>query len=189
MFRTIANIILAVSVLCAVAPAQKSAKGDGMKGFYGFTMKTIDGKDQSLEDFKGKVLLVVNTASECGFTPQYEGLEALYQKYKDRGLRILAFPANDFGAQEPGTDEEIHTFCSTKYNVTFDLFSKICVKGADMHPLYVWLTGREGFSGPIAWNFNKFLIGRDGQVAARYPSKVAPQSSELASALEELLGK
>jgi glutathione peroxidase len=189
MFRSISLAILTLFALGATANAQQHPQGADVNGFYSFTMKTISGQEQALDAYKGKVLLVVNTASECGYTPQYEGLEALYQKYKDRGLRILAFPSNDFGAQEPGSDEEIQTFCSTKYNVTFDLFSKISVKGDSLHPLYAWLTSRDGFTGPVAWNFNKFLLTRDGQVAARYPSKVKPLSDELAATLEDMLGK
>ena len=189
MLRIIAMSIATMCVIAANSFSQGKDSGDTMKGFYSFTMKTIDGTDKALSAYKGSVLLVVNTASECGYTPQYEGLEALYRKYKDRGLKILAFPANDFHSQEPGTDSEIKTFCTTKYHVTFDLFSKIVVLGDDMNPLYAWLTSREGYRGPIAWNFNKFLIGRDGMVAARYPSKITPQSAEIASKLEELLGK
>ena len=154
---------------------------------YDFTMKTIDGKEQPLSAYKGKTLLVVNVASKCGFTPQYKGLEALYEKYKDRGLVILGFPANNFGWQEPGTDSEIQTFCSTTYNVTFPMFSKISVKGKDIHPLYQYLTASSSPAGDISWNFNKFLIGPDGRIAARWGSRTAPEDKEVTGKVEETL--
>ena len=154
---------------------------------YDFTMKTIDGKEQPLSAYKGKTLLVVNVASKCGFTPQYKGLEALYEKYKDRGLVILGFPANNFGWQEPGTDSEIQTFCSTTYNVTFPMFSKISVKGKDIHPLYQYLTQSSQPAGDISWNFNKFLIGPDGRIAARWGSRTAPEDKEVTGKVEETL--
>ena len=156
---------------------------------FDFTMKTVDGVEQPLSAFKGQVVLVVNTASKCGFTPQYAGLEELYQKYRDRGFVVLAFPANDFLWQEPGTDPEIKQFCTSKYHVTFPIFSKISVKGNDMAPLYRWLTTQEGFAGAITWNFNKFLIGPDGRIGARFGSRVDPVSSELTSKLETILPK
>jgi glutathione peroxidase len=156
---------------------------------YGFTMKTIDGKERKLSDYRGKVLLIVNVASKCGFTPQYEGLEALYRKYKDRGFTILGFPANDFLGQEPGTEEEIITFCRTKYDVTFDMFSKITVKGKDINPLYDYLVHKSPVPGDISWNFNKFLVDRHGNVVARFGSKVTPGSQEIAERLEKLLAE
>ena len=158
-----------------------------MKSFYDVTMKNIEGKDVSLSDYKGKVVLVVNVASRCGFTSQYKGLEELYQLYKDKGFVVLGFPANNFLWQEPGTDADIKTFCSTKYNVTFPMFSKISVKGKDQHPLYQWLTSKStnpGFDGAISWNFNKFLIGPDGNVLARYGSSVDPLSDEIKKGVE-----
>lgn len=161
-----------------------------MKSLFDFTMKDINGKETPLSDYKGKVVLVVNVASRCGFTPQYEGLEALYQKYKEKGFVVLGFPANNFLWQEPGTDAEIKTFCSTKYKVTFPLFSKISVKGKDQHPLYQWLTSKEAnpkFAGSISWNFNKFLIGPDGHVVARFGSREAPQSGDIEKAIESIL--
>lgn len=157
---------------------------------YDFTLKDIDGKPASLAQYRGKVLLLVNVASRCGLTPQYEGLEKLYLKYKDRGLVILGFPANNFGAQEPGTNEEIKTFCSLKYNVTFPMFSKISVKGDDIHPLYKYLTDKETdpeFAGEIKWNFNKFLVGRDGKIVARFEPKVTPDSPEVSQGIEKAL--
>lgn len=150
-----------------------------------FTMNSIDGKPTSLKSWQGKVVLVVNVASQCGYTPQYTGLEALYQKYKDKGLVIVGVPANNFGGQEPGTDEEIKTFCSRKYSVTFPMMSKVSVKGADMTPLYQYLTTAKG--GDVKWNFTKFLVGKDGKVIDRFESKVAPESPELTAAIEAAL--
>lgn len=157
------------------------------QGVHAFTVKTITGGAKSLADYSGKVLLVVNVASECGFTPQYKDLEALYLKYKDRGFVILAFPSNDFGHQEPGTDAEIQTFCERNYFVTFDLFSKIEVKGEAQAQLYRYLTTEAGFDGPISWNFNKFLVGRDGKVIHRFGSTTKPMSTDLIEALEKAL--
>ena len=158
-------------------------------GIYGFTMKTIDGKDKPLSDYKGDVLLIVNVASFCGHTPQYENLENLYEKYKDKGFRILGFPANNFGAQEPGTDKEIKEFCTTKYHVSFDMFSKISVKGEDQHPLYRYLTKDTDFTGDIGWNFTKFLVDRDGKVVARFDTKVLPTDDEVTKKLDQLMAE
>jgi glutathione peroxidase len=148
-----------------------------MATVYEFSAKTIDGKSRKLGDYKGKVLLVVNTASQCGFTPQYKGLEALYQKYKGQGFAVLGFPSNQFGQQEPGDDTEIAEFCEMNFGVSFPLFSKIDVNGASRHPLYAWLTAEdtkpEG-AGDIKWNFGKFLVGRDGKVVARFAPQTAP---------------
>jgi len=149
-----------------------------------FTLNSIDGKPAPLSAYQGKVVLIVNVASRCGFTPQYSGLEALYEKYKDRGFTILGFPANNFGAQEPGTNEEIKTFCSSKYNVTFPMYSKISVKGDDKAPLYQFLTAT---GGEIQWNFTKFLVDKNGQVVARFEPKVTPESPEVAAAIEKAL--
>jgi glutathione peroxidase len=151
-------------------------------------LKDIDGKATSLKSYAGKVLLVVNVASRCGYTPQYKGLQALHEKYQARGLSVLGFPCNDFGAQEPGTNEEIKQFCSSKYAVTFPLFDKMRVKGADKHPLYAALTGPESpFPGEVKWNFTKFLIGKDGQILRRFESGVAPEAPEVAKAIEAAL--
>jgi glutathione peroxidase len=152
-----------------------------------FTMKDIDGKDVKLADYKGKVLLVVNVASKCGNTPQYEGLQRIYDKYKTQGLVVLGFPANNFMGQEPGTDAEIKTFCSTKYNVSFPMFSKISVKGADMHPLYQFLTSTKGMEGEVTWNFGKFLVGKDGKVVARFTPREQPESENVTKAIESAL--
>lgn len=159
---------------------------------YDFTMKDIDGKDIPLSQYKGKVLLVVNVASKCGFTPQYEGLESIYKKYSDKGFAILGFPANNFAHQEPGTNKEIKQFCTSKYSVTFPMFSKISVKGNDQAPLYRFLTSHDTnpvHSGQITWNFNKFLIGRDGTILNRFESKDTPQSKKVTSAIEAALSE
>lgn len=158
-------------------------------GVLDFTMNTIDGKPQHLSAYKGKVVMIINTASECGFTPQYETLEKLYEKYKDKGFRVLAFPANNFGHQEPGTNAEIKTFCSTKYHTTFDIFSKISVKGGDQHPLYKYLTKDSPFPGDVKWNFQKYLVDRSGKIAARFMSPVDPMSAEVRQKVEELLAR
>ena len=160
---------------------------DNVQGIYGFTVKTIDGKEKSLAEYKGKALLIVNTASKCGFTPQYKDLEELYEKYRGRGFEILAFPANNFMHQEPGSDEEIKKFCDLRFKIKFPLFSKISVKGKDIHPLYAFLTSQKGMEGGISWNFNKFLVTPDGQVAARFGSRVKPEDKELIGALEKNL--
>ena len=157
----------------------------GASSVHEFTLNSIDGKPAPLSTYQGKVVLIVNVASRCGFTPQYAGLEALYEKYKDRGFTILGFPANNFGGQEPGTNEEIKTFCSTKYNVTFPMYSKISVKGDDKAPLYQFLTDTTG--SEIQWNFTKFLVDKSGKVVARFESKVTPQSPDVAEAIEKAL--
>lgn len=155
---------------------------------FDITVKDIKGADVSLDAYRGKVLLIVNVASKCGFTKQYAGLEALYAKYKDQGLVVLGFPCNQFGGQEPGTEAEIVEFCSTKFNVKFPLFAKIEVNGPGRAPLYTFLSGDDAkFPGKISWNFNKFLVGRDGQVIVRYGSKTAPESAELIAAVEAAL--
>jgi len=156
---------------------------------YSFEMKTIDGRAKKLGDYNGQVLLVVNTASQCGYTPQYEGLEKLYERFKDRGLKVLAFPANEFGAQEPGTDAEIAQFCSMKYSTTFDLFSKIKVKGEGIHPLYKFLTTESGHNGEISWNFAKFLVSRRGAIVDRFGPDTEPLSKTLVGRIESLLAE
>jgi glutathione peroxidase len=157
---------------------------------YDYTLNSIDGKAAPLAAYQGKVLLLVNVASKCGFTPQYAGLEKLYEKYKDRGLVVLGFPANNFLWQEPGTDAEIHTFCSTKYHVTFPLYAKSDVRGGGINPLYRYLIDKKAYpetGGAIKWNFTKFLVGRDGKVVARFEPKVTPDSPEVAAAIEKAL--
>ena len=158
-------------------------------GVYNFTLNSIDGKPAPLADYQGKVVLLVNVASQCGYTPQYSALEAIYEKYKDQGFVILGFPANNFGAQEPGTNEEIKTFCTRKYSVTFPMYSKISVKGADQAPLYTYLTKETGtgIAGDIKWNFTKFLVDREGKVIQRFEPAVTPDSKEVTAAIEKQL--
>jgi glutathione peroxidase len=157
-------------------------------GVHQFTVTTIDGQPKSLADYKGKVLLIVNVASECGFTPQYEGLEALYEKYKDQGFVILGFPSNDFGHQEPGTEAEIKAFCSRNYAVKFDLFAKSHAKSVeDQSPLFHYLTTTGEHPEHIHWNFNKFLIGKDGMLIHHYGSNTKPENEELVHAIEAAL--
>ncbi|HTL71004.1 MAG TPA: glutathione peroxidase [Candidatus Eisenbacteria bacterium] len=157
------------------------------EGVYSFKMRTIDGSERSLADYRGKALLIVNTASRCGFTPQYKSLEALYEKYRSRGFEVLGFPANNFMGQEPGSDSEIKEFCSLKFGVSFPMFSKISVKGKDIDPLYKYLTSEAGFNGAIQWNFNKFLVDPQGRVVARYGSTTDPLSKDLTQKLESVL--
>ena len=151
-----------------------------------FSMKSIDGKQTSLADYKGKVVLFVNVASQCGYTPQYSGLQSLYEKYEGKGLVIVGVPANDFGSQEPGSDAEIKTFCSRNYNVTFPMLSKVVVKGSDKVPLYEYLTQT---GGEVKWNFTKFLVGKDGKVRARFESGTKPDAKELSNAVEQALAE
>lgn len=177
----IAALIIALVV---VQIAFAETKGS----LYDIPLKDIDGKDTSLKAYQGKVLLVVNVASKCGYTPQYEALEAIQKQYQAKGFTVLGFPCNDFGSQEPGTAEEIKQFCSSKYDVTFPLFEKLHVKGAEQHPLYGVLTGKQSpFPGDIKWNFGKFIISRDGKILARFDSKVKPDSTEVTTAIETAL--
>lgn len=157
---------------------------------YEFTLNSIDGKPVPLAQFKGHAVLIVNVASRCGFTPQYAGLEALYERYKDRGLVVLGFPANNFLWQEPGTNEEIKSFCTLKYHVTFPMFAKLSVKGSDKAPLYQFLTDKQAnpsTGGGIRWNFTKFLVDRNGKVIARFGPSVPPDAPELLAAIEKSL--
>jgi glutathione peroxidase len=151
-------------------------------GFYSFTVKDIDGNDFALSQLKGKKVMVVNTASKCGYTPQYKDLQTVYSRYKDKNFIIVGFPANNFGAQEPGTNEEIKEFCEKNYGVSFPMMSKISVKGEDMHPLYKWLTSKElngKEDSEVNWNFQKYLIDESGNLVSVYPSKVKPDSEEI----------
>ena len=152
-------------------------------------VKTIAGEDKQLGEYAGKVLLIVNLASKCGYTPQYKGLEELNQKYSDAGLRVLGFPCNDFGAQEPGTNSEIVEFCTTKYGVSFELFDKVHAKGSQQHPLYAQLTSSAVPKGEVSWNFEKFLVNKQGEVVARFPSSVGPESPDLIAAIDRELAK
>jgi glutathione peroxidase len=181
--------------LIATAPlAVATAKAGDQKptSVLRFTVKDIDGKDVALSKYQGKVLLIVNTASQCGYTPQYKGLQEIYEKYKDQGFEVLAFPANEFGKQEPGSDSQIKDFCTTKYKVSFPLFSKIVVDGKGIHPLYDYLTSESTdprFSGKIRWNFAKFLVNRKGEVVARFGSAAKPESAEVCGAIEKALAE
>jgi len=194
-----AILILAVAVGFSCKPKGESSatseppqQSVAAESIYGFKLDDIEGNPVKLAEYEGKVLLIVNVASECGFTPQYAGLQAIYEKYKDRGFAVLGFPANNFGNQEPGTNAQIKQFCTTTYGVTFPMFSKISVKGEDKHPLYRHLCATEPgrqFGGEIKWNFNKFLIDRNGQVIAVYGSKTEPQDPQLTVDIENALGK
>jgi glutathione peroxidase len=175
----LASLLLAGSVL-----AQNSSS------LMDIPLKDINGKATSLKAYKGQVMLVVNVASQCGLTPQYKALEAIHQKYKDKGFTVLGFPCNDFGSQEPGSNEEIKQFCSSKYSVTFPMFDKLHVKGAEQHPLYIALSGKESpFPGDVKWNFGKFLVGRDGTILKRFEPRTTPDSPEVTQAVEEALAK
>jgi glutathione peroxidase len=178
------KILLVLSALLLLQAVCAHAAGS----IYDISLKDIDGKSTSLKAYKGKVLLIVNVASQCGYTPQYAGLESLYEKYKAKGFSVLGFPCNQFGAQEPGTNEAIKQFCSSKYQVTFPLFDKIEVNGPNRHALYLALAGKDSaFPGDIKWNFGKFLIGRDGKLLKRFDSGTKPDASELTQALESAL--
>jgi len=162
-----------------------------MSTLHDFSVTTLRGDDCDLDTFSGKVCLVVNVASQCGLTPQYDGLQRLYDEYRDRGLEILGFPCNQFGAQEPGTEAEIATFCETNFGVTFPMFSKVEVNGAGADPIYRWLTAEDTApdgAGDVAWNFAKFLVGKDGQVVARFAPPTEPCASEVKQAIEAALG-
>jgi len=159
------------------------------KNIYDISVKDMDGNTVNLSDYKGKVLLIVNVASQCGYTKQYEGLEKIYEQYKDKGFEILAFPSNDFGEQEPGTNEEIRQFCESKFNVKFKLFDKVKVLGDDKVALYERLSNNAEPVGEVAWNFEKFLIDKNGDIVGRYKSKVTPESEELNSAITAQLSK
>ena len=170
--------ILIAALLAAAAP------GDKTMSLFDLTATRLNGKSEPLAAYKGKVVLVVNTASACGFTPQYEGLEKLYEDYKGKGVVVLGFPSNEFGKQEPGSSEEIATFCKKNYGVQFPMFEKVQTKGAEKSPVYAFLTSKEP---EPKWNFHKYLVGKDGQVLKSFPSKVAPESPELRSAIDAAL--
>ena len=185
-------VVVAIAIPRSVVASGPQASPKKPTSVLDFTVKDIDGKEVPLAKFQGKVLLIVNTASQCGYTPQYKELQEIYQKYKDQGFEVLAFPANEFGAQEPGSDEQIKQFCSTRYKVSFPLFSKIVVKGKGIHPLYEYLTSEATdpkFAGPIPWNFAKFLVNRKGEVIARFEPGVKPDSSEVVTAVEKSLAQ
>ena len=188
---TLCAILALLGLSFSVAYSQNKG-GAKVPDVLNFKMKGIDGKEVDLSQYKGKVVMFVNVASQCGYTPQYKGLQALYEKYQDQGMVIIGVPANEFGKQEPGTDAEIAEFCSAKYNVKFPMLSKVVVKGKGQVPLYKYLTSKETnprFGGDIKWNFTKFLVGRDGDIVARFEPKVTPESAEIRTAIESALAK
>lgn len=177
----------ALSTLLALATFATTASAGSL---YDIPLKDIEGKDTSLKPYEGKVLLIVNVASKCGNTKQYTELQALHQEFEKEGLTVLGFPCNDFGGQEPGTNEEIKEFCSLKYRVTFPMFDKITVKGPNKHPLYQELSGPTSpFPGDVKWNFGKFLVGRDGKILARFEPKTKPDDAAVTSAIKDALAK
>lgn len=185
------SLAFGMALCTTLALPMVAEAGGGSSSIYDFTVDDIDGKPINLSEYRGKLVLIVNVASKCGFTYQYEGLEKLYETYKDRGLVILGFPSNDFLGQEPGSEAQIKNFCTLTYGVSFPMFTKISVKGAKAHPLYKYLISKAtngAFAGPITWNFNKFLIGRDGTTLARFGSKDEPTGKEMVAAIEKALG-
>ena len=197
--KNVLALFTAAALLAVISGVVNSEEKKGDKKVppvLNFKMKKLDGKEADLSKYQGKVVLMVNVASQCGLTPQYKPLEELHEKYSEKGLAVLGFPANEFGSQEPGTDDEISTFCTSKYGVKFDMFSKVVVKkldnGPEPCPLYKYLTSKETdpkFSGDITWNFEKFLIGRNGEIVKRFAPKVKPDSEEVLKAIEEELAK
>lgn len=186
-FITSVSVLLATTISAKIMPSTESETSENILDL---NVKDINGKDVKLSDYKGKVLLIVNVASKCGYTKQYAGLEAIYSKYKDKGFEILAFPCNDFGGQEPGTNEEIQEFCSSTYNVNFKLFDKVKIIGEGQTQLYARLTNSKNVEqGNVKWNFEKFLISKDGNIVNRFRSKVTPESEELIKAIENELIK
>lgn len=193
LFTALSIMALGTGLMIGLPDVQAEQGGQLMAakttGLYDFTMDDIDGKPVSLGQYKGKVLLVVNTASFCGNTPQYTDLESMYEQYREKGFEILAFPANNFGQQEPGTNAEIKGFCLTKYSVSFPLFSKISVKGSDKHPLYRYLTEQSPFPGEVEWNFQKYLVDRSGNVVGRFHHRTKPLSPEIVKEVERVLAQ
>jgi len=181
--------LLALMTLLALAGVQTRPPSGGVPAALNFTMNSLDGRPIDLSKYQGRVVLMVNVASECGFTPQYAGLQDLHKKYSAKGLSVLGFPSNDFGAQEPGSNGEIAQFCKQNYGVEFDMFSKIVVRGTGQAPLYKYLTGFPKSRGDVAWNFEKFLINRHGEVIARFRSEVEPLSREMVAAIESALAE
>lgn len=190
MFGLLAAVLLLAPVLTR---AEDKAKGDSkVPAVLNFKMKTLDGKDVDLSKYQGKVVMFVNVASKCGLTPQYEQLEKLHEKYSKDGLVIVGVPANEFGAQEPGSNEEIAKFCEATYKVKFDMLAKVAVKGDKICPLYKFLTSKDtnpNYSGEIQWNFTKFIVNRNGEVVARFEPKVKPDAEEVVKVIEEELKK
>ena len=183
------KLVIAVVIAFLSSAQTKPAGSAKAPAALDFTMNSIDGRPVNLSKYQGKVVLMVNVASQCGYTPQYEGLQELHKKYAGKGLSILGFPSNDFGEQEPGSNADISEFCQKNYGVQFDMFSKIVVKGPGQAPLYRYLTGQTKFTGDVAWNFEKFLIGRNGEVIARFVSDVEPLSARMMRAIEDALNR
>jgi glutathione peroxidase len=177
-----------IFLLAALVAALQVVSAHAADSIYSIPLKDIDGKDTSLKPYQGKVMLVVNVASKCGYTPQYEQLESIYKQYSDKGFTIVGFPCNQFGGQEPKAEADIKEFCTSKYNVTFPMFSKIEVNGANRNPVYTVLAGQGSpYAGDIKWNFTKFLVGRDGKILKRFESKVKPDAPEVTQAIEAAL--
>ncbi len=193
MYRTLSLCAGLAVLACCVSLVPAADQGDQkVPGVLHFTMKSLDDKDVNLAQYEGKVVLIVNVASRCGYTPQYKGLEALYEKYGKDGLVVVGVPANEFGKQEPGTNEEIAQFCSSKYNVTFPMLAKVVVKGPGQCPLYQFLTSKDTdprFAGDIKWNFTKFLVSRNGEIVGRFEPADKPESEKVVKAIEEQLAK
>lgn len=191
LLNIIAALALSMGYSATLSAAQTGEEGPLMaaktSSLYDFTMNTIDGKPVNLSQYRGKVLLLVNTASFCGNTPQYSDLQSMYEQYNEKGFEILAFPANNFGQQEPGSDQEIKSFCFTKYSLTFPLFSKISVKGSDKHPLYQYLTEQSPFPGEVEWNFQKYLVDRSGNIVGRFHHRIKPLAPEIVKEVERVL--
>jgi len=187
IMRFVLAIVFTIPVTIFVQTEEKIM--EQQPKLYSFSMKTIDGKDKPLSEYKGKVLLIVNVASKCGNTPQYKGLESIYEKYKERGFMILGFPANNFLWQEPGTNDEIKKFCMMNYGVTFDMFSKISVKGDDQDSLYQYLTKDSPVPGAVTWNFQKYLVDRKGNVVEKFTPKTGPEEKEVIDKIEQLLSE
>lgn len=193
MYRTLLLPLALLAFGCSTAPTAQTpaptpvhpTSATTASTVYDFTVNDIDGNPVALSQFQGKVLLIVNVASQCGYTPQYETLQGFYEQYKDKGVVVLGFPANNFGGQEPGSNAEIKSFCTSKFNVTFPMFSKISVKGADQHPLYAYLTQATGEE--VKWNFHKFLIGKDGKPVRAFPSRADALEDEVLQAVGALL--
>ncbi len=188
MKAVVGGLVLGLCAVIAVAEAVEKAVAPALS----FKAKSIQGKEVDLGQYQGKVVLIVNVASKCGATPQYEQIQAVYDKYKDQGLVVLGFPCNQFGGQEPGSADDIQKFCKDRYSVTFDMFEKVDVNGANAAPLFKFLTSKETdpkFAGDVAWNFEKFLIGRDGQVVGRFKTRVKPDAPEVVQAIEAELAK
>ncbi|NNE67085.1 MAG: glutathione peroxidase [Pyrinomonadaceae bacterium] len=189
-FLTLAAVVLAVSAGILATSGSSVSKERNVSSFYEIDVMDIDGNNVNLGKYKDHVVMFVNTASQCGYTPQYKGLQKIYDKYKDRGFVILGFPANNFGGQEPGSNKEIKEFCTLRYKVTFPMFAKISVKGEDQHQLYKYLTSKDAsgeFAGDVTWNFNKFLASHDGGIINRFSSKETPESKEVTDAIEAAL--